>query len=125
MNIAENTVAMLAAGWAENRSGTKAHSVMNWSPPESSTRKTRTLRPISTKVTTGVVRRCELSSPTGNMRESPLFGSPCGRDHNQAKGEVYPGDLPRKHALGGFSATLRNRMTHGAELRVAGALRSD
>ena len=55
------------------------------------------------------------------MRESPLFGSPCGRDHNQAKGEVYPGNLPRKHAYGGFSATLRNRMTHGAELRVAGA----
>ncbi len=73
MNIAENTVGILAAGCSENRSGMKAHSVMNWSPPESSTRKTRMLRPISTKVTTGVVRRCELSSPTGNMREIDLF----------------------------------------------------
>ena len=29
-----------------------------------------------------------------------LFRSPCGRDHNQAKGEVYPGKLPRKACRG-------------------------
>src|SRR4029453_4404995 len=36
-------------------------------PPFSSTRNTRMFNAISTNVTTGTDRRCELSSPRGNM----------------------------------------------------------
>src|ERR1700730_3607935 len=67
MNIAEKIVTALVSGCSENRAGMKAQSLMNWSPPDSSIRKNNTLRPISAKVTTGTVLRCESSSPIGNM----------------------------------------------------------
>src|SRR6185295_15651216 len=70
MNMAVKTVAMLAPGLSEKRPGTNAHSWMNPSPFCSSSRNTSTLMMMRTKVTYGVVRRMELSSPRGNIRPS-------------------------------------------------------
>src|SRR4029079_3624434 len=70
MNMAVKTVAMLAPGLSEKRPGTNAHSWMNPSPFCSYRRKTSTLMAMRTNVTYGVVRRMELSSPSGNIRLS-------------------------------------------------------
>ena len=43
-----------------------------------------------------------------------LFCSPCGRDHSQARGKSI-GQPAAQDAEGGFSATVRERMTHGPD----------
>jgi hypothetical protein len=70
MNMAEKMVTTLAPGLAAKSAGMKAHCWMNWSPAPSSIRNISTFKPIRLNVTTGTVRRWELSSPIGNIGES-------------------------------------------------------
>ena len=67
-----------------------AHSTMKGSPPASSKRKTRILRPIRTKVTTGVMRRWRIVVADREHAGLGLCWELGGRDHSQAKREVYP-----------------------------------
>src|SRR5262245_49784943 len=67
MNMDVNSVGRSAVGLARKRLGTKAHCLINASPPPSSTKKNNTFNAISAYVTIGTVRSALLSSPIGNI----------------------------------------------------------
>src|SRR5512142_60245 len=102
MNMDVKSVMKSAPGLARKRPGTKAHLLMNASPPDSSTKKNRALMAIRAYVTIGTVLRELSSSPSGNIPLILLllsFWMSCEVLSREALPDLG-GDLPVGHLVG-------------------------
>src|SRR3989442_13341122 len=73
MNMEVKSVRTSPKGLARKRRGTKAHVLINASPPLCSTKNNRTFRAIKAYVTRGTVLREVSSSPIGNIKRVSFF----------------------------------------------------